>query len=33
MKILTIIARILLGLVFAVLGLNAFIHFIDPCRK
>ena len=28
MKILTIIARILLGLVFAVLGSNAFIHFI-----
>jgi uncharacterized membrane protein YphA (DoxX/SURF4 family) len=28
MKILTIIARILLGLAFAVLGSNAFIHFI-----
>jgi putative oxidoreductase len=28
MKIITIIARILLGLVFAVFGLNAFLHFI-----
>jgi uncharacterized membrane protein YphA (DoxX/SURF4 family) len=28
MKILTVIARILLGLAFAVLGSNAFIHFI-----
>ena len=28
MKIITIIARILLGLVFAVFGSNAFIHFM-----
>ncbi len=28
MKILTIIARILLGLVFVVFGSNAFLHFI-----
>jgi uncharacterized membrane protein YphA (DoxX/SURF4 family) len=28
MKILTIVARILLGLVFVVFGLNAFLHFI-----
>ena len=28
MKILTIIARVLLGLVFAVFGSNAFLHFI-----
>ncbi len=28
MKILTVIARILLGLVFAVFGSNAFIHFM-----
>ena len=30
MKILTIIARILLGLVFTVFGLNAFFHFMGP---
>jgi putative oxidoreductase len=30
MKILTIIARILLGLVFTVFGLNAFLHFMGP---
>src|SRR5438477_1292786 len=28
MKILTIIARTLLGLIFVVFGLNAFLHFI-----
>lgn len=28
MKVVTIIARILLGLVFVVLGSNAFLHFI-----
>ncbi len=28
MKILTIIARLLLGLIFAVFGANAFLHFI-----
>jgi len=28
MKILTTIARILLGLIFVVFGLNAFFHFI-----
>jgi putative oxidoreductase len=30
MKILTIIARVLLGLVFTVFGLNAFLHFMGP---
>jgi len=29
MKVLTIIARVLLGLVFAVFGSNAFLHFIQ----
>src|SRR5258708_12693032 len=29
MKILTLIARILLGLVFVVFGLNGFLNFID----
>ena len=28
MKIVTIIARVLLGLVFVVFGLNIFLHFI-----
>jgi len=28
MKVLTIVARILLGLIFVVFGLNAFLHFI-----
>ena len=30
MKILTIIARSLLGLIFVVFGLNAFLDFIPP---
>jgi len=30
MKIAALIARILLGLVFFVFGLNAFLHFIKP---
>ena len=29
MKIITLIARIVLGLMFVVLGLNGFFHFID----
>ena len=34
MKIVTIIARILLGLVFVVFGLNIFLHFIpQPPQK
>ena len=28
MKIITVIARFLLGLIFLVLGLNGFLHFI-----
>ncbi len=30
MKIVTIIARILLGLIFLVFGCNGFLHFIHP---
>ena len=30
MKIVTIIARILLGLIFVVFGLNGFLHFLLP---
>ena len=29
MRILTLIARLLLGLLFVVLGLNAFLHFLN----
>ena len=29
MKIATLIARLLLGLIFVVLGLNGFLHFLD----
>jgi uncharacterized membrane protein YphA (DoxX/SURF4 family) len=29
MKIVTLIARLLLGLIFVVLGLNGFFNFID----
>ena len=32
MKYIFVIARVLLGLVFTVFGLNAFLHFFRVCQ-